>query len=291
MIGEAIAHGAGTIINAIATGRGAAFGVDLWTKAKVRLTEDPGIIEGRILTDPSEKPTLIKKAILTVLQSYGVADRYGAQAETESNIPIAKGLKSSSVAANAVVLATIAALGKKPRSDLWAVNLGVDAALEAGVTITGAFDDACASYFGNVVVTDNRKRRIVKRFEVKEALTVLFFVPRGKVYTTRIDTKSLKRFSRLVDLAYNGAKRGEFWRAMTLNGFLYSTALGYDLSPVLEALEVGALASGLSGTGPAVAAVVEGNKVDAIKERWQAREGEIIETGINEKKASIIGIE
>ncbi|MEJ2280506.1 MAG: hypothetical protein P8X97_01085 [Candidatus Bathyarchaeota archaeon] len=30
---EAISHGAATIINAIATGKGAAIGVDLWTKA------------------------------------------------------------------------------------------------------------------------------------------------------------------------------------------------------------------------------------------------------------------
>ena len=34
---EAISHGAATIINAIATGKGAAVGVDLWTKATVKL--------------------------------------------------------------------------------------------------------------------------------------------------------------------------------------------------------------------------------------------------------------
>ena len=30
---EAVSHGAATIVNAIATGMGAAVGVDLWTKA------------------------------------------------------------------------------------------------------------------------------------------------------------------------------------------------------------------------------------------------------------------
>ena len=38
--GTAIAHGAITVINAIATGKGAALGVDLWTKAYVRLTKE-----------------------------------------------------------------------------------------------------------------------------------------------------------------------------------------------------------------------------------------------------------
>ena len=35
---EATAHGAATIVNAIALGKGVAFGVDLWTKAEVRIT-------------------------------------------------------------------------------------------------------------------------------------------------------------------------------------------------------------------------------------------------------------
>ena len=75
-----------------------------------------------------------------------------------------------------VTLATVAALNKT-LDDMTILNLGVDAAIEAKVTITGAFDDACASYFGGVVVTDNLKRKIVKRFKVDEALTVLFYVP------------------------------------------------------------------------------------------------------------------
>ena len=41
----AIAHGAATIVNAIALGKGAAFGVDLWTKAEVKLTDEPGVIQ------------------------------------------------------------------------------------------------------------------------------------------------------------------------------------------------------------------------------------------------------
>jgi shikimate kinase len=60
-----------------------------------------------------------------------------------------------------VALATVAAL-RKSLDDLAVVNLGVDAAFDARVTVTGAFDDACASFFGGIVVTDNLKRRLVK---------------------------------------------------------------------------------------------------------------------------------
>lgn len=49
MKAEATAHGAASIVNAIATGKGAAFGINLYTKAEVELTPGPEIeviIEG-----------------------------------------------------------------------------------------------------------------------------------------------------------------------------------------------------------------------------------------------------
>jgi shikimate kinase len=286
--GEAVAHGAATIINAIATGRGAAFGVDLWTKARVKLTEDAGVIKGRILSDPNEDTALIEKTALKVLQKFGLENRCGAIVETDSNIPIARGLKSSSTAANAIALATLAAINKK-LDDLSVVKLGVAAALEAKVTLTGAFDDACASYFGNVIITNNLKQEIVKRFSIKEPLTVLFHVPKSKAYTAKVDVERLKSFAPQVELAYNAALQGRFWEAMTLNGLIYSVALGYDTALAIEALEAGAIAAGLTGKGPAVAAVVSGKNIESVKDAWQAYKGEIIQAKLNQKKAHILG--
>ncbi len=135
--GTAIAYGAVTVVNAIATGKGAALGVNLWTKAKVRLTGDKGVVNGKILSDPNEDITLIKESVLTVLKYFHVENEFGAEVETESNIPIAKGLKSSSVASNALVLATIGALRKKV-DDFTVLDFSVDASIKAKTTITGA---------------------------------------------------------------------------------------------------------------------------------------------------------
>ena len=107
----------------------------------------------------------MEKTVARVLRRFGLENSFGAKIKTCSNIPIAKGLKSSSAAANAAALAATAALGKT-LDDLELVKLGVDAAFDAKVTVTGAFDDACASYFGGVVVTDNLKREIVKQLPV-----------------------------------------------------------------------------------------------------------------------------
>ncbi len=87
----------------------------------------------------------------------------GFTVKTSSTLPVASGLSSSSATSNAVVIATANALmneyqfksRSKDFNELDLLNMGVDASLEAGVTITGAFDDASASYFGGLTITNN----------------------------------------------------------------------------------------------------------------------------------------
>lgn len=284
---KAISYGAATIVNAIATGKGAAFGVDLWTKAEAQLTSNPGVIEGEIASDPTEKPILIEKTVKRVLKHFGVEEKFGAKVKTWSNIPIARGLKSSSAAANAIALATVASLNKE-LDDLAIINLGVDGALDARVTITGAFDDACASYFGGIVITDNVKRRIVKRFEISEDLTVLFYIPEKKAYTINSNVARMRLVAPLVKIAYREALKRNFWSALTLNGLIYSSALGYNPSIALDALMAGALAAGLCGKGPAVTVVVSNEKVDSVKDALAAYEGKILQAKLNHEKAKVL---
>jgi len=284
---EAISHGAATIINAIATGKGAAVGVNLWTKAVVALTDEAGHVDVTIHSDYAENSALAQKTVECILKHFGLEKEFGAKVETTSNIPVARGLKSSSAAANAIVLATTAAI-ERSLDDVTLVNLGVDGALDAKVTITGAFDDACASYFGGIVITDNMKRTIIKSFEPTEALAVLFYVPAKKTYTAGSDVKRMKGMASAVKIAYNEAIKGNYWAALTLNGLIYSSALGYDSSPVVDALTAGAVASGLSGTGPAISAFVPKDKIDVVKEVWRKREGEILEAQINLQKARVV---
>jgi shikimate kinase len=284
---EAVAHGAATIVNAIALGKGAAFGVDLWTKAEDKLTDEPRIITGEITSDPAESTVLIEKTVSRVFRHFGVEKRFGAKVKTWSNIPAARGLKSSSVAANSVALATVAALGET-LDDMEVVKLGVDAAFDAKVTVTGAFDDACASYFGGAVVTDNLKRKLLKRVALPDYLAVLFHVPSKKAYTADSDVNRLKTLKPLVEVAYNEAEKGNFWAALSLNGVTYSSALGYDASIALDALAAGALAAGLCGKGPAVTAVVSSDKIDQVKAALQRHEGEVLQARLNHEKAKVI---
>ena len=284
---SAVAHGAATIVNAMALGKGAAFGVDLFTKAEVKLTNEPAIVEAKISSDPTENTALAEKTVTRVLQHFNSEKRFGAKVETWSNIPIAKGLKSSSAAANAIVLATTAALGKT-LDDLEIIKLGVNAAFDAKVTVTGAFDDACACYFGGIVITDNLKREIVRQSPFEEDLVVLFHVPDQKAYSADTDVNRLKALKSLVQVAYDDALRGKFWRALTLNGLIHSSVWSYDASIAVDALVAGAAAAGLCGKGPAVATVSPKSKLDSVRIALQKHGGEVLEAQLNKEKAKVI---
>ncbi|WXG40491.1 MAG: shikimate kinase [Candidatus Freyarchaeum deiterrae] len=287
MKGKALAFGAGTVVNAIATGLGAAFGLALWTKAEVNLLDESGFFEGKILNDPSENTELIRATVRHVLNHFGLGQEYGARIITDSIIPISRGLKSSSVAANAVALATVAAL-KEDLDDLNIIGLGVDAALEARVTITGAFDDACASYFGGFVLTNNSKRILLRRQQIEEDLAVIIHVPVKKYLTIESNVKRIKAMKNYVEHVFDIAQNGNYKTAITLNGLIYSAALGFDTEATVRALEMGAVSAGLTGKGPATIALCPRDICGDIEASWSALGGEIIRTEFNNEKAKVI---
>jgi shikimate kinase len=279
--GRASACGAGTIINAIATWNGSAFAIDLRTTAEVELSEGANSIRGEIAGGDGDT-TLIERCVKLVLDKFDYGG--GARVRTSSEIPIARGLKSSSAAANATVLATLDALGEK-MEPLETIRLGVQAAFDAGVTITGAFDDAAASYLGGIVVTDNREQLLVKRVERESEIVV--FVPESQAFTAETDVVRSRLIAPWIDIAYDLALGEEFEMAMTLNGFLYCSALGFDPEPMLRALEAGATGVSLSGKGPAFTAIVCIDYVDDVIKAWNHLKGKIIRTEIDNTGARV----
>lgn len=288
-VAEATSHGAISVMNAMATGEGAALGVNLWTKARVTLTDQAGSFDGRNLSEPNEDTSLIETTARKVLERYKAHRRFGALVETESIIPIAAGLKSSSAASNAVVLATAKALGKKPEP-LETINLAVDASLEANVTLTGAFDDACACYYGGLVVANNTQRRIMKRYHPDLGLSVLIHVPSERRYSRNVDLESLSSIKSLMPIVSRAILNGNYWLALTLNGLLYSSALSCDTTPTRAALENGAWAAGISGKGPATAAIVSRAESVNVLDSWRSYSGRVICTSLNDETSRVASV-
>lgn len=282
----AVSHGAVTVINAIASGIGSAIGIDLWTRAEVEILPEKKILAS-IPGHETADTTLIKNCVRKVFEKHKITD-LGAKVTTQSNIPICKGLKSSSAAANAVTLATIKALDLKA-SDIEIVKIGVEAALDSKVTITGAFDDASASYFGGLVLTDNVNRRLLLRRHFDEKMKAVILIPRMRRPTRTTETLTRTRLlNKLITPLTELVKSGSPELAMSLNGFLYGACYNSPIKLIFKALEAGAAGASVSGTGPAIAALIDEGKVDELRKSWSGVEGEIRVADINNRKASVV---
>ena len=120
---------------------------------------------------------------------------------------------------------------------------------------------------------------------VNEDLNVVLYVPDNESLTKNVDANSLKLYSNIVNHVFNMAINGSFLDAITINGLIYSTALNYSFEPVRLAISHGALAAGLSGTGPSVAILCNDDSLDSIVSSIEKLEGSVIKTKVNNKKA------
>ena len=268
MHGQAAAPAAGTVLNALANGRGAAFAIDEYTTATVELSDEPGV-EGSVAGEPDADTALVETCLERVVERFG--DGQGGTVHTESDVPMASGLKSSSAAANATVMATLDALDATDeisRED--AARLGVDAAREVGVTVTGAFDDASASMLGGVTVTDNATDELLAR--EKRDWHVLVYTPPERAYSADADVERCRQVAPVADLVADLALDGRFATAMTVNGLAFCAALDFPADPVVAAMDEAAGVS-LSGTGPSYTAVGTREAMEAVAERWEEYDG------------------
>ena len=280
---RATMHGAVSIVNAIATGNGSSLGISLRVNAEVELARGHGV---RFLTGKNDD-RLVNNIIRNTLPKEMIESNL-ITIKVKSEIPIGFGLKSSSAVSNAVALACsgLAKEEEEEEVDDYAVlDAAVRASLDAKVSITGAYDDATACYFGGFTVTDNYSRRLIRREEAPKNLYAIIFLPRNA--PRRGDVHRLSNLSDLFTDAFRLAEAGEYWKAMKLNGVLASAALGSTYLPVMAAIERGALAAGVSGNGPSIAAVAYEDEVEDIKSALSKFEGTIIMSRINNQKASV----
>ncbi len=280
--------GSATIINAIATGCGSAFGIDLAIECEAK-TQNSGITAKNDVGAPTE---FMIDCAKNVFDTYGVSlDEFGIDLSTKSALPMASGLSSSSALSNAITAICSRIISEefeqKPLNDFDIINLAIESSLKAKVTITGAFDDATASYFGGVVVTDNKYRELLVHEKMDE-FDVLVYMPNYISKSGSSDVERMKVLSPLVETAFDIAKSGDYFKALNMNGLIYAATLGFNSSIAIDALSKGALASGLSGTGSAFVAVCPPDKIDDVKQVWQNYDGKIIDTKVNNNGCEFI---
>lgn len=280
--------GSATIINAIATGFGSAFGIGLDIECEAKTTSD----SIRCSNDVGADTNLMDLCVERVFNHYDIdKEEFGIDLKTKSKLPMASGLSSSSASSNAIVKVTSSIIAEefnlKPLDDLEVVNMAIDASLEAGVTITGSFDDATASYFGGVVVTDNKNREFIIKEKMDEH-PILIYMPNFYSKSGDSDANRMKLLSPLVEIAYDFACNKDYFKALNLNGLIYSAALGFDSAIAIDALQAGAIASGLSGTGSSFVAIVDDDSIDDVEQAWAKYDGRVIRTNVDNVGCDIL---
>ena len=130
--------------------------------------------------------------------------------------------------------------------------------------MTGAFDDACASWLGGAVVTDNRKNELLKREPMDPNLKVVIHVPPFQIRKAGLPRERISAVADIAEMAFQMALKGDYLGAMKLNGLCYASAMKVDQDMAFKALELGARSAGLSGTGPATAILVDSGQARKI---------------------------
>lgn len=277
---KASMHGAVSIVNAIATGRGSTLGVSLEIEALIEAVPGRGIVfENR---ESNLSARLIRMVIETAVPKSEI-ERNKIRVAVRSQIPSGYGLKSSSAISSAISLAC-AKIFKPKATDAEILRDGVEASIRSKVSITGAFDDACGCYFGGFVVTDNTNIKITKSEKAPEDISAIIFIPRSR---KRGNVKKLKILHNVFEQAWNLANNSDYWNAMTLNGLATSSILGSDPRILTSLMESGALGASVSGNGPAIAAVAKNDKVTSVKKVFSALDGSVIVSPVNNQKAEV----
>jgi shikimate kinase len=276
---RAIVHGAVSIVNAIATGMGSALGISLKVTAEAQIQTGHGIK----FTAGRNGDRLIKNIIQKTIPKE-IIDGNMISINVDSQIPFGYGLKSSSAVSNAVALACSRIAKEAEIDDYGILDVSTGSSLEAKVSMTGAYDDATACYFGGFTVTDNYSRRLIRKEKAPENLYAIIMLPTD---SSRGDIHKLKNFSDLFIDAFELAESGQYWKAMKLNGVIASAALSSSYAPVLDAIEHGALSASISGNGPSIAAVGYEDTVEQIVEALSEFDGRIIVSRVNNEKAVV----
>ena len=256
VFGTGTANGGISVLHAAGLGKGCTIGIELQCEARM--------VEGA--TSPSDEHGLLEAVMQVWAESgYPRFDDFGW--EIQSEIPIGQGLKSSA----AVACAALRALDQASWTglgDFEIVDMAVEAQKRAGCTITGSMDDAWASISCGWKLVDPSvpaRESVLIEGDIEDDLEVIIGLRGNRI--TSSDSIDFKSQTKLFERALASLSNGSLLSAMSTNGMAVSAAMNDDDSLRLcnSLIVRGALAAGISGSGPAVAAICLTGSEDAAE--------------------------
>lgn len=274
VIGSGEGHGGFSLLHALGAGYGCSIGFDLSTKVRLR-DDEPG-------RGPDDENGLLEM-VVEVWEAAGLekpADELYWQ--VRSQVPTGQGLKSSAALAVAALRALCQA-AEVELSNAEIVDLAAQAQTAAGVSLTGSVDDAWAAIEpGWKLINPNLPAAegvvLEGDFPEPEEWKVLIFL-RGE----RELIPSPERFAQMAPQFEKGIvamEQGALLVALTENGRAVANALGDAQGRRManDVLVWGARGAGVSGSGPAIVALIPSNNESTVRRIEQLAEQRGYET-------------
>ena len=270
ILAEAESNAAISILHALGLDKGCSIGINL--KAKVKLVSEPQEIKNDFHQ--------LFQSIEMVWKENGfpLPDEYGWQVSSE--IPIGQGLKSSS----AISCAAIKALNEATWAGLnesEIVDIAVSSQRKCGCTITGSMDDTWASISSGWKLVDPKKsasESVILEGKIEDEM-IIFLILRGS-RSNIVKVSNFKEQSRIFERALDSIFKDSIFQAISTNGMAVAAATEDDEAVRIcnKLIAKGAIAAGISGSGPSISVVSFIQDSETIRKDLYNSGYEIIET-------------
>ena len=272
VLGEGESNGAISILHALGLGRGCSIGIQLTTK--VQMVEYPVDIED----DRNGLLAAVEKCWRD--RGLPAPDQFGWN--VESSIPIGEGLKSSS-ALSCAALRALNSYAWTGLSNSEIADIAANSQLISNCARTGSMDDNWASLEPGWKLVDpalSASESIILQGDVETSLSVLIIL-RGK-RLVEISADAFSQHEQIFERSLASVMRGSILDALSSNGMAVAAATDDQEALRICNLSIasGAIAAGISGSGPSIAIVCFQEDSTSLSRLFSESGLEVISTGI-----------
>ena len=272
VLGEGESNGAISILHALGLGRGCSIGIQLTTK--VQIVEDT--VE--IVDDRNGLLIAVEKCWRD--RGLPIPDQFGWK--VDSSIPIGQGLKSSS-ALSCAALRALNSCAWTGLSNSEIADIAAKSQLISNCAKTGSMDDNWASLEPGWKLVDptlSASESIILQGDIDPSLSILILL-RGK-RTMEISAEDFSQHEQIFERSLASVMRGSILDALSSNGMAVAAATDDQEALRICNLSIasGAIAAGISGSGPSIAIVCFKDDSTSLSKLFSESGLEVISTGI-----------
>ena len=272
VLGQGESNGAISILHALGLGRGCSIGIQLTTT--VQIVEDAVDIED----DRNGLLVAVEKCWRD--RGLPIPDQFGWK--VDSSIPIGQGLKSSS-ALSCAALRALNSCAWTGLSNSEIADIAAKSQLISNCAKTGSMDDNWASLEPGWKLVDpalSASESIILQGDIDPSLSILILL-RGK-RTVEISAEDFSQHEQIFERSLASLLRGSVLDALSSNGMAVAAATDDHEALRICNLSIasGAIAAGISGSGPSIAIVCFQDDSTSLSKLFSESGLGVISTGI-----------